>query len=88
MRPKHPGTTEAQRRVLDAIGCGDSCPPMTRRTRETLLRKGLIERVGERTLGRDALGAITLPIYEMPIPVHMQWCSAVASEDEPRPVSE
>ncbi|PZR77345.1 MAG: hypothetical protein DI537_43320 [Stutzerimonas stutzeri] len=78
---KHPGTTVAERRVLDAIGGGDSCPPMTARTRDAMLRKGLIHKVGERELGRDRFGVVALPIYEMPIPIHMQWCSAVAAEE-------
>ena len=80
-KPKHPGTTPAERRVLDAIGCGDSCPPMTARTRDAMLRKGLIHKVGERELGRDRFGAISLPVYEMPIPIHMVWCKAVAEEE-------
>ncbi len=80
-KPKHPGTTPTERRVLDAIGCGDSCPPMTARTRDAMLRKGLIHKVGERELGRDRFGAISLPVYEMPIPIHMVWCKAVAEEE-------
>ena len=30
---------------------------------------------------RDSLGSYPVPFYEMTIPVHMQWCSAVAATD-------
>ena len=80
----HPGKTPAQRRALDAIGCGDNCPPMARKTRESLLSAGLIVEIGQKALGRDRFGVIAIPQFEMPIPVHMQWCNAVADEeDEP-----
>lgn len=83
----HPGKTQPQRRALDQIGAGNSCPPMTARTRDALLRKGLIERRGVRTIGQDALGKIELPVYEMPIPVHMQWCAywAEGAEEQANP---
>lgn len=81
-RMKHPGRTVAQRRVLDAIGCGNNSPLMSARTREALLNAGLIVLVGRKIVGRDRFGAITLPEYEMPIPVHMQWCEAVAAEGD------
>ena len=79
-RPKHPGRTAAQRRVLDEIGCGENCPRMADATRDALLREGLIVELGRKSLGRDRFGEITIPQYEMPIPVHMQWCKAVAEE--------
>ena len=72
--PPHPGKTPAQRKALDAIGCGDSCPPMARKTREALLAGGLIVQCGAQTVGRDRFGKITLPIFDMPIAVHMAWC--------------
>lgn len=78
---KHPAKTKAQRAVLDAIGCGDSCPPMSRQTRESMLSKGLITKVGDKTLGKDRFGMITVPIYEMPVGVHIEWCSAMAIEE-------
>jgi hypothetical protein len=78
---KHPGKTAAQRRVLDEIGCGNHSPIMAKATRDKLLREGLIaelEPISERA------GPFRLVIrqFEMPIPVHMQWCAAVAAESE------
>ncbi|MGH1573788.1 hypothetical protein ACRAWG_28005 [Methylobacterium sp. P31] len=46
-----------------------------------MLDAGLIVDVGGETR-RDALGTYTVPAYAMPIPVHYQWCSAVAATDE------
>lgn len=80
-RPPHPGRTPAERRALDAIGCGDARPVMHSKVRQNLIAAGLIEQTGA-VVRRDALGAYEVPQYEMPIPVHMQWCSAVAASDE------
>ena len=81
-RPPHPGRTPAQRRALDAIGCGDYSPTMAPRVRDALLSAGLIVQAGRKVVAQCALGPITVPEYEMPIPVHMLWCSAVAATDE------
>jgi len=78
-RPPHPGRTSAQRRALDAIGCGEP-PRCSSKTLKALLDAGLIEETGGE-IRRDALGSYRIPTYEMPIPVHMQWCSAVAATD-------
>lgn len=79
---KHPGKTKAQRQALDAIGCGQFSPRMAKKTRQALLDAGLIQEVGRKVLGQDRFGVIDIPEYQMPIPVHMQWCKAVASEEE------
>lgn len=80
-RMPHPGRTAAERRALDAIGCGNFTPPMAPKVRQRLLEAGLIVQCGERLIGRGPL-AVRIPEYEMPIPVHFQWCSAVAATDE------
>lgn len=79
-RMPHPGRTSAERRALDHIGCGEppACSPKTLRN---LLDAGLIVDVGGE-VRRDALGSYTVPSYAMPVPVHFQWCSAVAFTDE------
>lgn len=79
-RPPHPGRTSAECRALDTIGCGEP-PRCSPKTLKTLLDAGLIVDVGGE-VRRDALGSYRIPAYEMPIPVHMQWCSAVAATDE------
>ncbi|TXN76172.1 hypothetical protein FV228_01350 [Methylobacterium sp. WL18] len=79
-RRPHPGRTLAQRNALDAIGCGEPprCSPKTIRA---LLDAGLIVDTGGE-VRCDALGSYRIPSYAMPIPVHMQWCSAIAATDE------
>lgn len=79
-RLPHPGRTSAERRALDRVGCGEppGCSPKTLRR---LLDDGLLIDHG-REVRRDALGIYTVPSYGMPIPVHYQWCSAVAATDE------
>jgi len=39
----------------------------------TLLHAGLIVQIGERVL-RDRFGEVRIPVYEVPLPVHYQWC--------------
>jgi hypothetical protein len=80
-RPPHPGRTPAERRALDSIGCGRTTPTMHSKVRQNLIASGLIVQCGERVFGTGP-SAIRVPEYEMPIPVHMQWCSAVAAVDE------
>ena len=79
-RMPHPGRTSAERRALDRIGCGEP-PACAQKTLRNLLDAGLIVDVGTETR-RDALGSYRVPAYAMPIPVHFQWCSAVAATDE------
>lgn len=79
-RMPHPGRTSAERRALDRVGCGE-LPSCSLKTLKALLDDGLlIEEGGE--VRRDALGTYRVPSYAMPIPVHFQWCSAVAFTDE------
>jgi hypothetical protein len=80
-RPPHPGKTTAQRRVLDEIGCGNFSPMMAKATRSALLKEGLIVSAGERVIGAG-WSAVRIAEFEMPVAVHLQWCSAVAATDE------
>lgn len=73
-QPRHPGASKAQRAALDAIGTGNFTPAMTAKTKAALLEAGLIQKCGERRIGRGPL-AVTVEEYEMPIPVHMEWCT-------------
>jgi hypothetical protein len=65
---------------LDRIGCGQP-PRCSPTTLWGLLNAGMIEDTGGQ-VRRDALGSYRVPFYEMTIPTHMQWCSAVAAIDE------
>jgi hypothetical protein len=76
--PKHPGRTPAQRRALDAIGCGNENPIMARSTRDALLRTGLVERLQARIIGGGG-PSVRIERFDMPIPVHMAWCEAMAA---------
>lgn len=38
-----------------------------------------------KSLGRDALGPIQVVVYEVPLPVHMQWCEWCAENVEEEP---
>ena len=87
MKTKHPGDTAAQRRILDEIGCGNNSPRMADSTRVALLGAGLIVELEPKLIcgpGNSPIDRIPLKIrqFEMPIPVHMQWCEAVSEEPE------
>lgn len=71
---KHPGKSPAQRAALDEIGCGNYLPRMSPATRKALLDRGLIEPCGEKIICQDRFGTVRLTEYQMPIPVHYQWC--------------
>lgn len=79
-RMPHPRRMSVERRALDRIGCGQP-PACSMKTPRNLLDAGLIVDVGGETR-RDALGSYRIPSFAMPIPVHFQWCSAVAATDE------
>lgn len=76
----HPGKTKAQRRVLDEIGVGHYSVPMAEGTRKALLKQGLIEQCGAKVICQDRFGTVTVPEYQMPIPVHYQWCKAMSGD--------
>lgn len=79
---KHPGKTPAQRRVLDEIGCGSYSPVAAKRTIKALLDQGLIEELPPVRV--HVFGSLYMEVrqFQMPIPVHYQWCKAMAAEDE------
>lgn len=80
---RHPcvGLSASVIKTFEEIACGldSSFRPKVIRT---LLDAGLIELVGERLLGRDAFGAIKVPVYEVPTPIHIQWCAWCAENVE------
>jgi hypothetical protein len=80
---RHPGKTPAQRRVLDAIGCGNHSPIMAKATRDKLLRDGLIVELSPLIL---PAGPFRMEVrqFDMPIPVHIQWCEAMSAQKEVR----
>lgn len=73
MTKRFHGLTKAQEDALGLISIGQP-PHASPRTLQALKDAGLIvER--QKVIGADRFGMITVPAYEMPIPVHMEWCS-------------
>ena len=73
-KPRHPAAacTPAQHAVFEQIAVGnDRCHHPA--TLAALLRRGLIEKVGERVIGAPPL-QVHVPVYEVPLPLHMAWC--------------
>lgn len=75
MTVNHPGKTDAEKRILDQIGCGDSLPRANAKTLDRMVERGLIRRVHDKVLSSDRFGAIAIPQYEMTIHTHMDWCA-------------
>lgn len=59
--------------AFEAIASG-ALPHCSHVTISALLKAGLIEKIGNRTIGRDVFGMIRVPVYEVPLLVHAQWC--------------
>ena len=74
-RTKHPcaGLSQAAKSAFERVAVGQS-PLASPATIQRLLDRGLIELVGNRPLGRDAFGKVTIPIYGVPLSVYYQWC--------------
>ncbi len=75
MPVRHPAGHLSQnvRAVFEQIAINDDIghPP---RAIRALMERGLIIVAGRREIGRDRFGKITIPIYVVPLSVHMQWC--------------
>jgi hypothetical protein len=67
---EHPGRTPAQRAFLDQLGGGNPTPTASRTTIRSLLNAGLIVCCGDK-----------IPMYEMPLHVHIAWCKAMSPEE-------
>lgn len=85
MATNHPcmGRTKAQIEAFEAIAVNEQ-PKCSQKTLDALEKAELIKRIGNQEVGRDSLGPITVPIYEVPLHAHMQWCqwAAEQSDDE------
>lgn len=72
---KAAGCTPRQIEAFEQIAVGNSnASGFTLKTIEALLRKGLIVEATKRTIGADAFGPIRVVEFQVPVPVHMQWC--------------
>lgn len=61
--------------IFEALAVGAPPPRYSPKSIAALIKRGLIEQTGERTLGHDAFGLVKVPVYEVPIHAHMQWCA-------------
>jgi len=66
------GLTPAQERVFELIAIGQSPYPCAERTLIALLDKELIKRT--EMAESHPLGVFVRYVYEVPIPVHAEWC--------------
>lgn len=61
-----------------AIGLTPRCQPATL---SWLVEHGLVERLPDKTIGRDRFGAIAIPQYHVPLLMHKLWCDWCAEQD-------
>lgn len=76
----HPcaGMTKTQRLAFERIAINQP-HGATHKTLLALRSAGLID-YENKQIGRDALGAITVPQWFVPLPVHAQWCEWCAAQ--------
>ena len=60
-------------------------PMAAQRTIAALLKRGMIQKIGMKRLGTDRFGPIEIPVYEVPIRLHMAWCAWCAENVEEPP---
>lgn len=78
---RHPAPKGPQRRMFEAVATGEGCPAGAASTRRALVAKGLIAQVGTRLIGRPPF-QVELPVFEVPLLIHMQWCEWCAENVE------
>ena len=64
------GGKEVHVNAFERIGAGQS-PRCARSVTQWLLKNGLIVFLHEKTVSNDP---IKIPVYEVPLAIHMQWC--------------
>lgn len=60
--------TKAQIEAFEQIAIGHALPRAIQKTFDALLKRGLIQRLSDKVVGRDRFGDITIPQFEIPIP--------------------
>lgn len=75
---RHPCADRSRRsrEVFEEIAIGNS-DGHHQSTIDGLLRNGLIHRSGSKFVG---IGRVKVPIYEVPTPIHIQWCQWCAEQ--------
>lgn len=79
----HPcsGMSAAAVKAFELIAINEH-PPMNKRAIDQLLKLGLIERLPDKEL-RDRFGSYSIPQYQVPLAIHMQWCNWASEQPEP-----
>ena len=74
--PHHPvpASRRAARRAFEAIAIGLP-PSVGHKTIQWLLDSGLVCIAGQQVLGHDRFGVISVPVYDVPLHLHHQWCA-------------
>jgi hypothetical protein len=75
-KTKHPCAklSKATRDCFEQIATGNALPRSSKRAFEILSALGLIQQLEDKVLGRDVFGLIVIPQYQVPIPIHAQFC--------------
>lgn len=79
---EHPckGMSKKQIETFERLATG--APPYApQRTIDVLLKHGVIMRLPDKIV-RDRFGDIHIPVYDVPTPIHMQWCKWCAEQPE------
>ena len=78
----HPckGMTKNQIAAFEALAINQT-PQDGWRSIDALIARGVVERVeGEKR--RDAMGVYEIPRFNVPLPIHMQWCEWASEQPE------
>jgi len=82
-KPKHPCPPGPMRNAFEQIAIGNALPPMSGKTREALLSRGLIVDIEGKVL--PGWPPVRVRQFGVPLHHHMQWCewcsSVVTDED-------
>ena len=80
---EHPckGMTKAQIRDFELIATG-SRPRGGHMILRKLKERGVIVDAPPKTLGRDRFGLIQVPDWDVPLPIHAQWCEWCSEQPE------
>lgn len=65
--------TKAQNRAFEDVATMNVSVHLDK-TLKALERYGLIQQIGEKVICRDRFGIVTTAVYEVPLPIHIEWC--------------
>lgn len=79
----HPceGLPAAARRAFDEIASGNDRPKASRKTMDTLVEAGFVERIVRLVHFSDGLPPLQHVVFSVPINLHIAWCEHWASPE-------